>query len=265
MFNSPARTIRRTARLSGRGLHSGAPVDVELRPASPGAGVVFVCGEQRVRTGLAAAAAGPGHSQVGSISTPEHLLAAVHGLGITDLEVHLSTPELPGLDGSAAPWVDVLGEPVITGSITGYTVQRSTRVTGFGGVATATPSDQLELTVTLDFGEGYRCTERWDGALQSIAPARTFVLFADLGPLQDSGRGKGLLPRDVLVLGPRGALVPQRLEREWARHKLLDLLGDLALLGCPVRGAFHIERGSHLLHLELLRALEPAPPLSRSG
>lgn len=256
MFNSPARTLVAPVAVSGRGLHTGDPVKVHLRPAEPGAGLQFHLQGVVVRVGLHTATAGPGYSAVGPVRTVEHLLAGCLLTGVTDLQVHLDAPELPGLDGSALPWLEALENTVETGSTLGWTA-RASRVEQAGGVATVTPAASLEVRVELDFGGPYRATLDWDGT-SACAAARTFARHRDLPALADRGHGLD----EVLILGPRGPLVPARSPDEWAQHKLLDLLGDLMLAGAPVRGSFRVQRGSHRLHLAMLRAC--APPPSRS-
>lgn len=257
MFNTPSRTIAAATVVRGRGLHGGEPVTVQLRPLESGAGLVFVRGAERVRTGPATAHAGPGFSAVGPVRTVEHLLAATLLRGVTDLEVVLDGDELPGLDGSALPWLEALGEPVQTGWSEGVALQAAS-VRQQGGEAVVEPHDALVVTVEADFGPPYQACCTWDGS-EEVAAARTFALHRDLPALADRGHGLD----EVLILGPRGPLVPTRSDDEWLQHKLLDLLGDLALVGRPIRGRVRVARGSHRLHLALIRACVPPP--SRSG
>lgn len=257
-FKLEARTIASAARVSGVGLHSGAPASVVLAPAQPGAGVAFVrAGGERVPASWALADAPGGQTRLPGVQTPEHLLAAVQGLGITDLDVRLDGPEVPHLDGSAQGWADALGTPVVTGSTVGFVPDRPVEVEAFGGTARWEPHDRLELTVRIDFGPSLRGGLTIDVTPESFVRelcwARTFLPHDDLAAARAAGRGAGATPGTVVVWGRRGPLVPVRSPDEPVRHKALDLLGDLALAG-PVRGRIVVERGTHALHQALLAA-----------
>ena len=268
------RTVATSSRVAGRGLHGGGRSVVQLRPTTQ-PGIRFLVGEAVVPVHVRHATAPGGRTrlEVGQarVDTPEHLLGAVAGLGITHLDIVLEGAELPALDGSAAEWVHALGEPVPAGPITGVGVDEPVVVEAFGGIARAWPADGVELQVDIDFGPAARGRFTLDLTPASfrdeLAWARTFLPHAALDAVLASGRGQGVDPGSVVVLGPRGPLVPVRGAQECARHKALDLLGDLALAGAPIRGRFHVERGTHALHQALVRRLlkEPAPPPPRSG
>ncbi|MEZ4320070.1 MAG: UDP-3-O-acyl-N-acetylglucosamine deacetylase [Myxococcota bacterium] len=259
MFNTPAKTLAHTVSLEGAGLHSGAPCRVELRPAQ-GGGLRFVKGGRVTPVHVDHADAPGGSTRFpGCVETPEHLLAAVVGLGITDLEVHVDGPEVPALDGSALTWVEALGEPVITGVSRGLAVSAPVEVAVDGGWARALPSDGLELWVDVDFGPACRGSFALavdPGSFRrELAWARTFLPHAMLDAVVAAGRGRGAEPGSVVLLGARGPLVPVRGPDECVRHKALDLLGDLALAGLPLRGRFEVVRGTHALHHALVRAV----------
>jgi UDP-3-O-[3-hydroxymyristoyl] N-acetylglucosamine deacetylase len=257
MFNLPAKTIGQGAHITGIGLHSGTPSSVRFEPAPAGHGVVFVAAGQRVPARWDLADGPAGSTRLPGVATPEHLLAAVMGLGITDLLVHLEGSEVPHLDGSALPWVQALGETVCTGTVRARTVDSPVVVEAFGGIARVLPCDRLELAVRVDFGAGLRGDVELvvtpESFVRELCWARTFVPHASLPEQVASGRGRGAGPGDVVVWGPRGPLVPVRSADEPVRHKALDALGDLALAS-PLFARFEVERGSHALHLAALRA-----------
>ncbi|MCB9673683.1 MAG: UDP-3-O-acyl-N-acetylglucosamine deacetylase [Alphaproteobacteria bacterium] len=257
MFKAPAKTPADTVRIEGVGLHSGAPCAVELRPSRAG-GLRLVKGGRVVPVHVDHVDAPGGSTRFpGLVETPEHLLAAVVGLGITDLEIRVEGPEIPALDGSAAQWAEQLGEPVITGEYAGLAVEAPVSVEAFGGTARAWPADTLQIAVDVDFGPA--CRGAFELAVTpasfraELAWARTFLPHADLDAVQAAGRGRGAGPGSVVLLGARGPLVPLRGPDEPIRHKALDLLGDLALVGAPLRGRFEVTRGTHALHHALVR------------
>ncbi len=278
----PGRTLRAPVRVTGRGLHSGRPVTVELRPRQA-PGICFEVSGARVPVHVDLASAPGGRTRLQSgevhVDTPEHLLAAVAGLGITHLDIVPSGPELPALDGSAQEWVHALetdGALVSVGSVSAWAVSKPLVVEAFGGVARAWPSDTLQIAVDVDFGptvrgpaaQGRFALEVTPAAFrEQLAWARTFLPHTTLDAVLDAGLGRGVDPGAVVVLGARGPLVPVRSADECVRHKALDLLGDLALVGAPVLGRFEVERGTHALHQALVRAVieAPGPPPPRSG
>jgi len=257
MFNCDAKTLGAPVRFAGVGLHSGAACEVELRPAHSG-GLRFLHRGRTLPVHISQASA-PGGSTLlgGQLDTPEHLLAALVGLGITELEIAVTGPEIPGLDGSARDWVQGLGELVCVGSTAGLEVSEPVEIEGFGGIARAWPGDRLELAVEVDFGPA--CRGRFELVMsperfhEELCWARTFLPHRMLGAVHAAGRGRGAKPGSVVVLGERGPLVPVRSADECVRHKALDLLGDLALFGAPVRGRFELVRGTHALHQALVR------------
>ncbi len=251
MFKLPARTIRRAAVVRGRGLHGGRPAVVRLFPEPAGTGIRLVSGTVRLRLCPAHGRAARGCSWWGPVRTVEHFLAALQIAGITDLTVDVEGEELPGLDGSAAMWLEAVEPTVVTGETWGYTLGWA-RVARGGGWAWSEPAQRLVLDVSIVFPGLHQRRITMD--LREVADARTFALHASLPGLRAAGRGRGLGPGRAVVWGPRGSLVPLRHADEPVRHKILDLLGDLAFVGGPVRGRVRVCRGSHRLHLELVRA-----------
>jgi UDP-3-O-[3-hydroxymyristoyl] N-acetylglucosamine deacetylase len=262
MFKLPARTVRDVRTLSGIGLHSGEMTRVTLRPATAGVGL-WVTGQQgRLAVHVREARAPGGATVLGAVRTVEHLLSAVVSVGITDLEIEVRGSEIPAVDGSARPWVELLGQPVITGTTVGFAPTSVVRVEHAGGWGVVEPADHLSLAVHVDFPslqQSFRASD-----LSCVQDARTFLFHRDLDRVRAAGLGKGVRPGGAVVWGERGPLVPLRHPDEPARHKMLDLLGDLALLGRPLRAHVEVYKGSHALHQELVRRLADALPQSRS-
>jgi UDP-3-O-[3-hydroxymyristoyl] N-acetylglucosamine deacetylase len=257
------RTLARSVLRTGIGLHSGRTVGLTLAPARFGAGLVFVTPEGRVPADVDHAQPGTGATVLAAgdarISTPEHVLAALAALGVTDAELHLDGGEVPALDGSALPWVEAIDEAGRTDgpSVAAWAPRGSIAVEHDGGRATIDPGDAA-LHVRIDFG-----TDGPAGALSvplteqafrdEVCWARTFVLARDVERLRAAGRGGGATELNTVVW-PGAKL---RSPDEPVRHKALDAWGDLALLG-PLRAQVTIERGTHTLHLALVRAAQDA-------
>ena len=196
-------------------------------------------------------------------ATIEHLMAALAGLGILDATVVLDGPEVPILDGSALPFVEALW-PHLGPSPRApkmLAVRADVRVderdTFITAAALATPADQeMGRGYTLDYGAGSPLRPHaaaWDGSAEAfmatIAPARTFSMRAEAQAAQALGLFAAFTPRDLPIVGDDGRLIDNawRFEGEAAAHKLLDLIGDLALVGRPIAGRIEATRSGHAL------------------
>lgn len=226
------RTLLAPVVLAGRGLHSGRPVTVRIHPAD--SGIAFRCDGSRVLAVPSSVTGTRWHTTLGAVGTVEHLMSAFAGLGITDAEVELSYPELPALDGSAAGFVAVLdtrplGEASVAlprDEILVETPESSIRVRPGTGV----------WTYTFRHGSGtqtFTCQLPGDYRTE-VAPARTIAIADQVPAMVAKGMGRGLDTSSVVLLGPDGYANTPRFPDEPARHKLLDLVGDLYLTGIPV-------------------------------
>ncbi len=246
-------------------MHSGLFGRVVVGPAAFGSGVtVGRAGFAPARVGPDLALATPGQTMLeldgGPLHTVEHLLSAIFALGLTDLAVTVEGIEVPILDGSASRFVAGLraagrvdGPP-----LTPRVLTRDVVVEGFGGQARAFPDERLSVTVDVSFPGGPTGRLTWPAPepyASGVAPARTFVFAHDVERLRAAGLGRGATPENTLVIGDPDA--EARFPDEPVRHKLLDAIGDIALLG-PVRAGFEVVRGSHALHLMLVRAVAAA-------
>lgn len=264
-------TLARSVSVEGIGLHSGAEVRARLRPAPPERGVTFarvdLDGTPTISAGLdqvVATSRGVVLGATARVATVEHLLSAASGLGIDNLLVELDSEELPCGDGSARLFVDALEE---AGVVEQDVVRRPIALDGpvwataAGSIIMAGPAPRLRVTylATADgtslpaqlaeFQEGR------DDYATSIAPARTWGLAADAEALRARGLARGASLASALVLGPDGFLNAPRFPDELARHKILDALGDLSLLGRPLRAHVVAVRAGHGLHLTLAREI----------
>ena len=261
------RTVRRQISCVGIGLHSGNKVTLSLRPAPPDFGIRFrrtdighhevpatvhnLAGIQ-LATGLA-------REEV-SVETVEHLLAALVSMGIDNVIVELSSPEVPIMDGSAAPFIYLIQEAGVKRLQTPRKYLKITRAISMsrGDKRIALyPSDHFKVTYSVSYdhpllrhqSRTLRITE--ESFVEDIAPARTFTFLKDVEMLRQNGLALGGSLENAIVLGETGVLNNAlRFEDEFVRHKILDAIGDLALVGYPVIGHLVAHRAGHALHTE---------------
>lgn len=266
------RTLQRTVTVEGVGLHSGANVTLRLVPAPANSGLAFVRvdlpnrpviavrSENVVDTSLATTL-GVGGVKV---ATVEHVLAAVVGLGVDNLRIEIDGPEVPIVDGSAEPFVRAMVEAGTRRQGEGrrfLVMRKSVTVTDGDKVATLAPSRSLKIDCTIDFKHplisDQRATLELKDAthfLREIARARTFGFLRDVDRLRAMGLARGgsienaVVIDDFSILNPEGLRYPD----EFARHKLLDTLGDIATLGAPVLGALTAHKTGHALNQKLV-------------
>lgn len=272
------RTLAGTISCNGIGLHTGAAVNLTLRPAPPGHGVVFVRtdlpspvsvparAEHVVDTALATTL---GRSGV-KIGTVEHVLAALSGLGVDNARIELDGPEVPIMDGSAAPFAYLIrtaGIRIQDEPKSFLVIKKPVSVIEGDKEASFRPSTRFRIDCTIDFrhpliSDQSFAMEFSDRAFtREIARARTFGFLRDVEMLQKVGLAKGgsldnaIVVDEFAILNPDGLRFPD----EFVRHKVLDAMGDLALFGYPVIGHLTVIKAGHALHHRLLlKVLEDA-------
>jgi len=273
----PQKTIRKAVEYTGIGVNFGRKVTVCLRPAPPDSGVVFR------RTDLPSSPsvpAGPEHvvpklrrtvlrHGEAEVQMTEHVLAATAGLEIDNLLVELKGQELPACDGSARVFTEMLqeaglaeqGRPRVL-----RTVREPVTVTDGNTSIAATPDPSgLTISYTLEYAGLTLPTQRFEIRItpetftRELAPARTFVFQREAASLLVSGLGRGASLENTLVLRDDGSLVygELRFPDEYARHKTVDLLGDLRLLGSGLRARVEAVRTGHAQNLRLLEQIQP--------
>lgn len=265
------RTIDSVVEFSGIGLHSGAPVHMRLLPATAGSGIVFrrtdldnfeipAIGRNVAKVSYATSLMKQGVL----ISTTEHLLSALIGMSVDNVIVELDNLELPILDGSALPYVQAFSDA-------GLRTQRRRREylrilktvevregDKFIGVS---PGDGYSISYAIDFpqpiGQHAFSLDLNEGAYNTqIAPARTFGFRKDEQKLRDMGLIRGATESSVIILTREGVQNgPLRFPDEFVRHKVLDLIGDLALAGRHILGRVVAERAGHAMHTALVSRL----------
>ncbi|MBN1938953.1 MAG: UDP-3-O-[3-hydroxymyristoyl] N-acetylglucosamine deacetylase [Candidatus Aminicenantes bacterium] len=275
-----SKTIAGPVALEGVGVHTGRPVRLRLLPAER-PGILF----RRIDLDGAEMALAPDRVEsqnsttlVGdrfSVRTVEHLLAAFWVPGIDALVVELDADEIPILDGSAEPFAKALQEAGISVLPHPQPVLRLVRPfrvedeagasIEFSPIATGEDLD-LSYTIVYDHPairtQSLRRPLRWSIFLREIAPARTFGFMKDLEAYQAGGLALGSSVENTVALDETGVMNgPLRFPDEFVRHKLLDLTGDLALLGRPFRARVAAEKAGHRLHLKAVRHLFDHPEL----
>ncbi|MFZ9228831.1 MAG: UDP-3-O-acyl-N-acetylglucosamine deacetylase [Prochlorococcaceae cyanobacterium] len=271
---SGAWTLSGAVERSGVALHSGATTRVRLVPSSqpgywvgrlqqPGVPLQRLCPQQVAETRLCTAL----RLDSGPLATVEHLLAALAGTGVNQAEIWVDGDEIPLLDGSAQPWVEAIAEAGLEAlgqRPAAVALERPITVQQGNSFATALPSASLQLAVAVDYPQraigrqfvAYELTPQQ--FVSEIAPARTFGFREQVEQLRAAGLIQGGALDNALVCdGDHWLNPPLRFADEPARHKLLDLIGDLALAGLPVAQVFAY-RGSHGLHTALAVALAQA-------
>jgi len=274
----PQQTIRGDVELDGLGLFSGEPARMRLRPGEPNSGIQFIRTDQSPPIRIAARVDNvlnrPRRTTLKNgtvaIDTVEHCLSACAGLSIDNIQIELEGNEVPGMDGSCLPLVERLRAVGICPQDAPrhvQTIDGITRVVDGDAELVALPplggDTHLEITYDLDYGakppigrQVYRVIVTPDTFEANIAPARTFVMSEEAEQLRAAGLGKHLTPADVLVFGEDGPIGNElRFPDECVRHKILDLIGDLSLLGCPIAGRIFARKSGHSLNHELVRKL----------
>jgi UDP-3-O-[3-hydroxymyristoyl] N-acetylglucosamine deacetylase len=272
-------TISEKVSCTGVGLHSGSPTQLTLHPARANAGIVFVrtdLGEpveiparsaEVVSTALATSL-GRGAATVGTV---EHLLAALYGLGIDNVRIEIDGPELPVMDGSAAPFVYLIRTAGIFEQRAPremLRIGRKIEVEDGDRRISIEPSGEFRVSYAVEFD--HPGIGRQELAIRSLSPehfereisaARTFGFLREVKALWDAGFARGgsldntVLLDDEKVVNQGGL----RWADEFVRHKVLDLCGDLALVGLPVCGHVRAERGGHEMHQRLVAKILASP------
>jgi UDP-3-O-[3-hydroxymyristoyl] N-acetylglucosamine deacetylase len=274
------RTIRTQVRTTGVGLHTGARVNLAMRPAPPETGIVFrridlpphsdfvVTPESVTDTRLCSALEGNG----ARVATVEHLMSALSGLGIDNLFIDIDGPEVPILDGSAAPWVYLIqaaGIETLAAPKRFMRVLRTVHVEEGEGAqhkwAQFDPHEGCTLSFRIDFDHPvFRHSAKEmhidlarDSYIREVSRARTFGFMNEVEYLRSNGLALGGTLDNAIVMDEFRVLNNDglRYADEFVKHKVLDAVGDLYLTGHPILGAFTAYKSGHGLNNKLLRAL----------
>lgn len=269
MLTYPRLTLSESITLSGPGLHTGDPSTVIIQPGSSG---FRLNGTPLTPDSVTDTSRS---TRIGNISTIEHALSALAGLGITDADIEVSGGELPAADGCSMPYVVAILQA-------GITPCGTLEIEGpFARIFFQESSPVGPIKMAIGLGEGWwrYIFERpgtfvgqqefefaWSGEKYSkeVAPARTTVFESELESIQSAGLGRGLDESSCLVIGEEGYRNQARFHNEPARHKLLDLIGDLALTGIPIAHLDIVaERSGHTANIEAARRLARSVTIRR--
>jgi UDP-3-O-[3-hydroxymyristoyl] N-acetylglucosamine deacetylase / 3-hydroxyacyl-[acyl-carrier-protein] dehydratase len=267
------RTLSREVSVEGTALHTGDKVRLTIKPAAPGHGIVFrridLPGAPEIRASIGLVTdlvrATTITSDQASIHTVEHVLSALHGCAIDNVMIEMNASEPPILDGSAKPFVDVIiqGEPIEQDKDREFfTLDEPVTVQRGSSSVIAMPHDRLKISCTSADDRGIHAQHlsleiNPDVYIAQIAAARTFTIYEDIEPLLKLGKIKGGSLDCAVVL--RGDKIiskePLRFKDEFVRHKILDIIGDIALLGMPLKAHIIATLPGHAVNAELTKAL----------
>jgi UDP-3-O-[3-hydroxymyristoyl] N-acetylglucosamine deacetylase len=271
-------TIRKKVHCSGVGLHSGKQIKMTLKPAEANTGIRFlrsdIAGEKlipaymnRVVDTTMATTISEGDA---SIATTEHFLAAINGLSIDNILVEVDGPEVPIMDGSSAPFVDLLLE---AGSRKQKSYRRLVKITreisfreGDRHISIY-PYDGFKVTAEINFNHDsikrqvYSVSVSAKKFIEEISKARTWGLLEDVKKLQRNGLALGASLENAVGIDDSGVLNREglRYNNEFVRHKIVDIIGDMALLGCPILGHIVAYKSGHSQHLRLMEEIAATP------
>ncbi len=272
------RTVKAPVKVTGVGLHSGKEASVTIRPARPNSGIAFVRKDlpdaseisghfkNVVNTQLATTL---GRDRVNTVSTVEHLLAALAGLGIDNALIEVSGPEIPILDGSSIQFVEAIMNVGIEAQLQSrpfLALRRRVELKMGEKWAVAEPASRLEIHASIEWDHpaiGYQEFHYVEGktAFDQLSAARTFGFLRDVEALKRMGLARGgslasaVVLDDALVLNPEGLRYPD----EFVRHKVLDALGDFKLAGIALHAYVRLHRAGHDLHSQLLAQIFKDP------
>jgi UDP-3-O-[3-hydroxymyristoyl] N-acetylglucosamine deacetylase len=275
-------TLRDQVAVSGIGVHSGSPVTLTLHPADDDSGIVFQrvnadgSLDREIRADVRAVTATEFATVLGDASGPlcstaEHLLAALRGLGVDNVLIEIDGPEVPIMDGSAAPFVDAIDQAGLTARALPrryIEVLKPVRIAKDGAIGELRPYShgfrveaEIEFTHPLIGRQALSLDIEANSFRREIARARTFGFMKDVSKLWSAGYALGASFANTLVVTEDRVLNPEglRFSDEFVRHKILDAIGDLALAGQPLIGAYRTVRGGHKLNHAVLSALMADP------
>ncbi len=276
MANWNQRTVAKRVTVTGVGLHSGKPASLTLAPAAPDTGIRFVRMDLGVEIPARAdlvvdtmlsTSLGVGQARV---ATVEHVLAALTGLGVDNCRVEVDGPEIPILDGSAAPFAYLVQEAGVEAQRAGkrfLVVDEPVEVRDGDKLARLDPADEMSVTFTVDFNhplitdQTFAFTFSARRFARELAPARTFCFLRDIEFMKSKGLAQGGSLDNAIVIDEFSILNPEglRFPDEFARHKVLDAIGDLTLIGMPVIGALTARKSGHAMTQALVRKVLATP------
>lgn len=262
-------TLAERISLSGRGLHSGGDTTVVVHPASENTGIVFNNGGEMIH-GLASnvvdTSRGTTIGRNGArVRTIEHLMAALRGMGIDNALVEVTGPEMPALDGSALPYVEAItavGLVELAEPRKAIVIDEPIWLQRNGSFILAVPSPKLRITYVMNYDHPMIGSQSTTYVLKEadfggeLAPARTFVLYEEVAGLLDNDLARGGSLDNVIVVWRDKLSSKLRFPDELARHKIVDLLGDLSLAGGLLQAEILAVKSGHALNVDFAKEVQ---------
>jgi UDP-3-O-[3-hydroxymyristoyl] N-acetylglucosamine deacetylase len=272
------RTLKHSTSISGIGLHSGDRITLKMRPASADTGVVFhrtdgkqtvaikACAKNVVDTRMATVIGRDGSR----VSTIEHFMAALAACGIDNLHVDIDGPEVPVLDGSAAPFIREIqqaGIKSLNSSRRFVAIRKPLEIIEGEKRISIIPSRFFRITFDIAFEHSAISVQQYsmkfstENFCKEIAPARTFGFLHEVEQLKANGLARGGSLENAVVIDNQGVMNPEglRFQDEFVRHKILDSFGDFSLLGAPLLGHIRAFKAGHDLNAKLVRKILDNP------
>ncbi|MBU4252901.1 MAG: UDP-3-O-acyl-N-acetylglucosamine deacetylase [Candidatus Omnitrophica bacterium] len=270
------KTIVNQVTLKGVGIHTGNKVNVTFKPAEVDSGVTFIrtdiSGAPRVKADVGSLLLAPKFSRRSSIGndqaevqTVEHLMAALSSLGIDNIDIQIDNNEVPGLDGSSINFLEALEKAGFAHQDAPryvYTVKEPICIQEGSGSITILPAKEFKISYTLNYDHPMLAAQFLEIAVNAesfktaLSSARTFCLESEASELQNQGLGLGANYENTLVVGKTGVIKNKlRFPDEFVRHKILDLVGDLYLAGCPINGHVVALKSGHSLNLKIAQKI----------
>ena len=274
------RTLTNSIKAAGIGLHSGDPISLSLIPAPPNTGIVFRRIDTTPEVEIPARTENVGDTTLSttltkdsvSISTVEHLLSAMAGLGIDNAYVEVDAPEVPIMDGSAGPFVFLIQSAGINEQNAPkkfIRIKEKVKVQYKDAWAQVSPYEGFKVSFTMLFDHPVHKQHTNNASInfnsttfvKEVSRARTFGLMSDLEKLKEQNKGLGASMKNAIAIGDKGILNGDgmRFEDEMVKHKILDAIGDLYLLGHYLVGSFEGYKSGHKVNNALLRELVTRP------
>ncbi|MBE0477650.1 bifunctional UDP-3-O-[3-hydroxymyristoyl] N-acetylglucosamine deacetylase/3-hydroxyacyl-ACP dehydratase [Candidatus Aerophobetes bacterium] len=268
-------TIKETISYTGSGLHLGRKVKVTLEPAPPNQGVVFVRedipGSPTIKATVSKVVDNDRGTTIGNgelkITTVEHILAALSGMGVDNVTIKMDDQEFPAGDGSALPWVELIQRAgLISQDVSRqfFKMEKPFWMQDNGRELVVLPCDDFKVTYTVDFPQSPLKSQfaefiiNKDNFINEIAPSRTFGFMREVEYLKEKGLIQGGSLHNAVVIDEKGVINEEglRFSNEPVRHKILDLIGDLYLIGRPLKAHVIAVKAGHLLNVRLAKELE---------
>lgn len=262
-------TLKKEISIYGIGLHSGREVTIKLKPADADSGIIFVRtdlpGSPRVKADLSNVSSTARGTSIGHVNTVEHVLSALYALSVTNAVIELNSVEPPVLDGSSAGYCELIKKAGIRSqsSVT-REIKPDTAIFATEGDKSivAVPYDRLKISFMINYPFDFIGTQffRFDmdrkNYEKEIAPARTYGFVSEVEALRKQGLAKGAGFENAVVIADDRYLSQLRFKDELVRHKILDLIGDISLIGAQIKAHIICIRSGHSLNIKMAKLLK---------